>query len=519
MESAVLLFEENFGPRSFHRKTVVFIPDSPKFFEKLEIGRHAEGFFQALPSRDYIVLRRIKNWEQALLHEFAHLWMHPKASKWPSWFREGMAVYYEQFLVERGLVIAGLVQSGHLQLLGSRRWLPIRTVFQTAHPSAIKDVVQTNLFYAQAWAIVHMLRLSPEYAQEFGAFQEALTAGASTEEALRQVYGITVEKLEEEVRRWVRKSSWPVQTLSASGKKNVTISISAAPTGTVELVTSTLKAVRSPEGERERVYQEFAGKYSGDCVTEVALGDLAFNLRLLSHAARHYRKAVECGTPPETLGRGIELASWKTAGTVGHEAFPGEGDWSRSRRNLESVVARFFANDFQGVVQDTQDLSGFSSQEVFRASRLRAIALAQVKRFDEALEIASKLESLASDEFERVSAALTLEDVKRAKGSAQQEQLPVDEVYLRRFQRLEGVLTRVDCMGKTARLWIETGRGESLKFQVSETADVVTGLEDSKPLEVRCGPQRTPVLVGYETDGQSDSETSGRLRYLRLRDP
>ncbi|MCS6954397.1 MAG: hypothetical protein NZM33_16250 [Bryobacteraceae bacterium] len=519
LESALLLFEENFGSRGFVRKTVVFIPDSPKFFDQLDKMQHVEGFFTSLPSRDYIVLRSMKIWQRALLHEFAHLWMYPRASGWPSWFVEGMAVYYEQFRVEKGMVFAGLAQLGRLELLRRRRWLPTRTVLATAHPSEIKGVDNVNVFYSQAWAIVHMLRLSPEYSGKLASFEVALTAGVSSEEALREIYGISSEKLEEDVRRWVRRRSWPVERLSAGSRKEFRVSLSPAPTATVDLLTSTLVAIRKPEAEREGVYLQLASKYYEGCRTELALGDLAFNLRLVSHAARHYQKAVECGTPPEMLGRGIELASLNTGRTPTDGSIPVERDLSKSRLALEVTLARFFTNDFEGVVRNTEDLSGLSPDDVFRATRLRAIALARLKRFDEAFAVAAKLGGLASDEFERMSAALTVDDVKQAKDAADREQLPPEEAYLRRLQRLEGVLTRVDCVGNTARLWIETGQRQLLKFYVSDPADVVTGFGDAKPLELRCGPQRLPVLVGYEAEGQADSETAGRLRYLRLRDP
>ncbi|MDW8356267.1 MAG: hypothetical protein RMK57_17355, partial [Bryobacterales bacterium] len=123
-----------------------------------------------------------------------------------------------------------------------------------------------------------MLRLSPEYSGKLASFEVALTAGVSSEEALREIYGISSEKLEEDVRRWVRRRSWPVERLSAGSRKEFRVSLSPAPTATVDLLTSTLVAIRKPEAEREGVYLQLASKYYEGCRTELALGDLAFNL-------------------------------------------------------------------------------------------------------------------------------------------------------------------------------------------------------------------------------------------------
>ena len=54
---------------------------------------------------------------------------------------------------------------------------------------------RVGIFYAESWALAHMLYLSPEYKDNFGKFVMALHRGSSAAEAVRIAFNRTPEEV------------------------------------------------------------------------------------------------------------------------------------------------------------------------------------------------------------------------------------------------------------------------------------------------------------------------------------
>ena len=517
LEWVRLVFEKNFQLEVPARRTVVYFWPSEKSWQKISPISHANGFFIDLPSRGHIVIRSSKDWQMTALHEFAHLWMRQKMKRHVAWLDEGIACYFEGFRSEKGKVETGLPVYGRVHTLKAGSWLSEEKLFTANHSTEIKGDSERAMFYSQSWLLVHMLRLSPEFSAGFPEFFHNVAEGMQAGDALQKVYGISPGDLIRKARQWWSLPVWPTEPLDPPDRMQFRITLSHAEEETVELAEATLSAARLPESERSPVYARMAERLGESCASHLPLGDLAFNLGLLDSAAKHYQAAVRCGTPAAEIGRGIALAAANARELSEQQVREIEaitGDRS-VRADLAAGLLR--RDNFEGVLRATEDLSGMSRDAVFRASRIRAIALIHLERFEEAGELASRLAASAADDFERQSAKLLFEDIEsrsRAKAAAA---VPAHEVYLRQLWRADGVVVRVDCMETWARLNVKTNDGQDLSLRIADPGEVVTGDGEGEKIDLQCGPQQLPAVIGYVPEQDETSGTQGRVKYFRPR--
>ena len=69
---------------------------------------------------------------------------------------------------------------GRMQELGQDQWLDFDSLTSVDQQSPIyNESSRVGIFYAESWALTHMLYLSPDYQDNFGKFVLALNSGKS----------------------------------------------------------------------------------------------------------------------------------------------------------------------------------------------------------------------------------------------------------------------------------------------------------------------------------------------------
>lgn len=541
LEWARAVFEVNLGFKSrLDRRVLLLIPDSPFDFEQMSPSKFSSGYYLAAPWRDIIVVRELLNARHGLFHEYTHLVLHHQGGRWPAWFNEGTAEYYAAMRRTREGVQVGVPIAGWIATLRRATWLPASYLISVDSASKLPSREATHAFYAQCWLYLHMLHLAPAYRDGFSKFQLLIADGLPAEEALRRVYGKTVDEFDEDARSWFRQRRFPTGSLQAPPEPVWDASAKIIGDLDVEIVRTTVAASGPTRPGAASDYARLARAAGERCEIQAALGDLAFASRQFLQASTHYREAIRCGLNARELAQGLELAmSYRS---------------DLRLEELESLVAvsgsgrshyllgrgRFFADDFEGALREFEKASGLDQHDEFRMTRLKAISLARLRRFAEAQTAAEKLRSLARDTEQHQSAQLTVDDVQRARQVADTlpepprqvrsrqpaatptsseatgaSQVPPHTALLRQLTRLDGEVIRVDCLGERARFWVRSG-SETRKLIILNPKEVVTG-PDAAPVEFRCGTQRRAVIIGYEARNDPATETVGRIRYIEFR--
>ena len=164
------------------------MPEATRSFPRISrtaTGSHLFGGF-AFGEFDLFVLvgPRI----DGMVHEMTHLLLDEAIdsplARVPSWLNEGLAMYFESSSQGRQRTVDRAAREGRL--------MPLRSM--TAVPGRPVDVA---LFYSQAWSIVkHMMDVHGE--ERMAALLQAINGGSRTYVAVTEVYGMTLEELQEE---------------------------------------------------------------------------------------------------------------------------------------------------------------------------------------------------------------------------------------------------------------------------------------------------------------------------------
>jgi Flp pilus assembly protein TadD len=152
----------------------------PKGFQGKDPVRPA-GFYLSGPDRIYALVR-LDAWHQAehpyhvLFHEYAHLIIHLNFPGLPTWMNEGLADFYGATRIQADRILVGKVPRGHYARLNGSGFLSLETLLSVTHDSPhYNERGKAGLFYAQSWALVHLLYLE-ERAQKAGLMSKYLKA-------------------------------------------------------------------------------------------------------------------------------------------------------------------------------------------------------------------------------------------------------------------------------------------------------------------------------------------------------
>lgn len=141
-------------------------------------------------------LVRLDQWNtgfghEVVFHEYTHSILHANAHWLPVWLDEGLAEFYAYTRFEDKRILIG-VPSERFAILRSRTLIPVETMLSVTPASPYyHDSDKTDLFYAEAWAMVHFMVFGPgmDGGNKVSAFYSLLQNGVSQQEAFRQTFG------------------------------------------------------------------------------------------------------------------------------------------------------------------------------------------------------------------------------------------------------------------------------------------------------------------------------------------
>lgn len=197
--------------------TRVIVFRDKKTFDRFKPIEWAAGFFQPGEDVNYIVLSaeggEAGNFH-TIFHEYTHFLVDNSMgrSNIPPWFNEGIAEYYEQFLIENDRnVTLGAAHAENLQVLRRGELIPLETFFATDYYTLHKQTKESaQLFYAQSWALLHYLLEGGGNARraQFDRFVESLMRGTKAKDAFQQEFQTDSATLEAELKKYIAQTNF-----------------------------------------------------------------------------------------------------------------------------------------------------------------------------------------------------------------------------------------------------------------------------------------------------------------------
>ncbi|CAN5849272.1 hypothetical protein BH24ACI5_BH24ACI5_12320 [soil metagenome] len=153
------------------------------------------GYFAGGASLDVIMLPVSQKQAamRTIFHEYSHLVTMSITREMPLWLAEGLAEYYSTFEVEANgrRAVLGRVIPSHLVRLNREGLLPLEQLLSTGPDSPLyNEGARRSTFYAQSWALVHMLLNGrTDRRTQFDRYMRLTHSGQPAADAWREVFG------------------------------------------------------------------------------------------------------------------------------------------------------------------------------------------------------------------------------------------------------------------------------------------------------------------------------------------
>lgn len=193
------------------------------------------GYFQAGEDVNYITLTT--GGEDAetygtIFHEYVHFIVNTNfgKSEVPSWFNEGLAEYYQTFVMEEDIKAKlGLPQSNHLALLQQNKLIPLNDFFNVGNSALVqKGSHSRSIFYAQAWATIHYF-MANKKTEGMGNFLTLSMKNVPEEKAFQDAFQMTYAQMEKELKKYVGQGSYQYSLVTFKNKLTLDTDMQATP--------------------------------------------------------------------------------------------------------------------------------------------------------------------------------------------------------------------------------------------------------------------------------------------------
>jgi tetratricopeptide (TPR) repeat protein len=451
----------------------------------------AGGFYQSGPECDYIALPIGPEADRVAFHEYVHLVLTHSAVPLPPWFDEGMAEFYSTVQIEKdGLRIGDAIPS-HIALLSKERWLDA---------AELGGRPQGSIFYAESWALVHMLNLASGWRDGMPQFVSLLAEEKPAEEAFHEAFGKTVAEA--------------LSALHAYSKSMRSVAIPAIldVPEKVEVVRLTNDAALLARAglalsvKRAELAKTLVNALPASPEAEAMRGAMALAENRRDEARGHLDRAIELGSRDPALY--FEYAML--------ERESGRSDMEFLRKVIE-LDPDFADAQFLIGVRETDDGTYVSAIDHLRvATRVKpgkstywhALAYAQAKSGDRQAALVSARRAIAraeTDQEEQMARALlTLPAEDPAPRASRRSVITPPSWKARRGDaRIEGTLVDFDCTGDRPRLQIRVDSGSSVTLRLQHPSEVELVNAPQASLQLPCGALNLRVVIDYES-GSSD---------------
>ena len=206
--------ERLLGRRQSQIRAYLFRDD--RWFRDLRPVPTARGFFQSGPERDFLAVMAGADHLRAVSHEFVHASLEHSTARRPLWLEEGVAEFYSTVAPEKDRWLIGRPVDDHVRVLRRVDWLTARQLFGVAKDSPVYDEAnRAGLFYAQSWAVVHLLYTQPGYREHIQQFAELLDEGVPVEEACLRAFNRSAPRIVDDARQRILSGSLPVAAVAS----------------------------------------------------------------------------------------------------------------------------------------------------------------------------------------------------------------------------------------------------------------------------------------------------------------
>ena len=476
----------------------IYLFASERDYRPFRLSKSTSGYYQSGPERDFIaVLASGDDTTRIVSHEYVHVVLHHSSARIPRWFEEGMAEFYSTLQPQGERMIIGRVIPQHLATLARLPWLDVAQMNEFSREA--DDM--TGIFYAQSWALVHMLNLSPRWRDGLPKFATLMAEATPAQEAFDKAFGRSLKTAIDDLRLYLQDRRLPVVATASKPADSFTAVANQVPESHADIVRAELLLAINRENDAEKLYQKLERAGESNVQVATGLGLLALSRRDYDGARRHLRRAIDMGAAD---GR-----TFFEYAMLLRETQTGRDEVFRWLRRTIEVSPNFaeahalLANAAQreGRLTDAIEHLRRATSILPRQSQFwQALALAYHQSGDRELSQRCAwraLDAAVSDaERDAAQAAVALTGAPARVSQSPKPPVTTPESWQNRQgdARLEGQLVEVECRGESARFHI-VAEGKRHVLDVLRPGQVPIGSSTGARRELSCGRQQSATVT------------------------
>jgi tetratricopeptide (TPR) repeat protein len=534
---AVLHFEQ---VRSFFLKATGLNPSSKgrvrivafqsdKEYKPYRVNEGTAAYAGGGRDRDEIVTRSIEveNYRLAV-HEYIHILLKPWQNL-PLWLNEGTADLYSTLRPIGKKVQVGDLLPARLRELHETRWLDIDALCAVDHSSPwYNERNKQGTFYAESWALMHMIFLDNDYRPKSGEFLHLITAGRPQAEAFQTAFGKQMWEISNDLHDYVRRSRFNAVLFSITLEKSAE-EPEVRPAAPLEsgLVLAGILAQLRKEEEARQAYEKLAGEYPSDPRIPEGLAYLAWGSHKMDEVRKQFAKAVALGSRNPSVY--YEYASLLDQSGNGQQteiqllrkALDLDPEFRDARIHLAYLLIG--QSDYKGALELLKVIRKVEPEDAFPFLYALAYANYRLGNKDEAQRAAMQAGPYARDTGQKASLDQIVEALRRhgpmvtlADPAPEEDETPSPRLRRRSLSSVTGVLEQLDCLEDAGRLRIRAD-GRVIQFRMDDPNGIEIRGAGAATVTFDCGPQKArTVRIEYEPGVDDKLGTAGVVRVLEF---
>lgn len=271
-----------------------------KEYQPYSPSKVADAFFQPGIDHDYIVMKSAPGeLYPTAVHEYTHLLLRQTQLDVPQWLSEGLAELYSNLETDGSQVRVGKPIPSRVQALARERWIDLRAVIGPGPLSA--DKKRAAMFYAESWALVHMLSLDSRYSPRLRQLFDALQKGDPAR-AFDKVYGKPIERVQADLRAYVLSDSFRIAVFDLRRPAHMDAALGEPTAGMNAALPARLALAELLSNDQRNLakagaaYRALSREYENRWEVEAGWGGFCARERRNDEAIQHFARAAGLGS-------------------------------------------------------------------------------------------------------------------------------------------------------------------------------------------------------------------------------
>jgi len=364
------------------------------------------AFTISLPRHDYIVMQDLIPEHYPLaLHEYTHAIVDQAGMKLPLWLNEGFADLYATMIPAGRKILVGRIIPGRLQT-AQAGLIDLHEVLSAGRESPLYHEANRNgIFYAESWALVHMLKFSEPYSDRFDRLLDAIGRSESSEQALQTIYGKTTGQIQADLAAYVHGDHFREGVINARLEKSGTdVKPETVDPLQIGILLASIQA-RGPYRQNAiKALEQLADEHPGHTAPVESLAWIQLTGPDPKSAVEPFRRAIAAGTRDANLCfqlavrlRGlISDADYVAALRRAADLDP---DFSPAQQQLAAHA--FNSHDYAEAVTRLHLVKKLDRAQAFKYYRALSFAALQTGNLTEAKSAAERAQQFAATPDEK----------------------------------------------------------------------------------------------------------------------